>query len=258
MQFTTSTDTDSSLNETLVNELMDISLTRNESRAYLELLPFESATASELVKRTGIADSKIYYIMDSLQKKGLIILQEGIPKKFIAIPPVEALENLRAKFKKEYSTKIEILDRLGQRLTPIYQESEDSLKIAYIVKGKNNIANQAKRLIAEASSSLIIMLPNIEMYNLLEKSIKKAEKRVKPELGFYHNTVPQDSFPFDFKKICCECFFLIIDGNILLTVSNWKSDQSYAILTTEKALIEVSSGYFSSSSSTCGCSNSGC
>ncbi len=235
-------------NTTLINELMDIGLTKNEARAYIELLPLESATASELVKNTGIADSKIYYIMENLQKKGLIILQSGVPKKYVAITPVEALENIRVKFKKEFDQKMVLLDRLGELLTPRYQENEASLKIAYIVKGKNNIVNQAKRLIAEVNTDIILMLPNMEMYHLLKKSLEDIKERVTIKLGFYHEAVLEESLLIDFQSICCECFFLIIDNKILLTVSNWRSEESYAILTTENTLIEVSSGYFSSPS----------
>lgn len=58
----------------LIDDLMEVNLTKNEARAFTALLPLESATASKLVEKTGIPDSKIYRTMDNLQKKGLIIL----------------------------------------------------------------------------------------------------------------------------------------------------------------------------------------
>lgn len=233
--------------EKLVNDLMNIGLTKNEAKTYLALLPSEMTTAGELVKLTGIADSKIYYLLDSLQKKGLIVLQEGIPKKFVAISPVEALENLRVKFNKEYNTKISQLDRLGKILTPIYKDNENSPKIAYILKGKHNVINQAKRLIDEATSSIIIMAPNLEIFYLLEKSIKTIQERIRDvTLGLFHRNLPKEQVPFQFQAINCECFFVIVDDHFLLTVSNWKTEHWYAIWTTEKSLIEVSSGFFTS------------
>ena len=149
-----------------------------------------------------------------------------------------------------------LLDRLGKLLTPKYQENEASLKIAYIVKGKNNIVNQAKRLLAEASTEIILMLTNLEMYHLLKKSLEDIKETVTIKLGFYHKTVLEESLLIDFQRICCECFFLIIDNKILLTVSKWRSEESYAILTTENTLIEVSSGYFTSPSCEYGSCNS--
>lgn len=240
----------------LVNDLMNIGLTKNEAKTYLALLPSEMSTAGELVKHTGIADSKIYYLLDSLQKKGLIILQEGVPKKYVAIPPIEALENLRTRLNKEYNSKITQLNRLGEKLTPIYKENETSTKIAYIIMGKHNVINQAKRLINEATSSIIIMAPNPEIFYLLEESIESSQDRVKNvTLGLFHkemHKITEKRVPFHFQAIKCECFFVIVDDLYLLTISNWKTEQWYAIWTDEKSLIEVSSGFFTSSCCTYG------
>ena len=228
---------------------MEVNLTKNEARAYLALLPLESATASKLVENTGIPDSKIYRITANLQKKGLIILQEGVPKKFIAIHPVEAMENLRTIFKTEYTRKMASIDKLIELLIPIYQDHEESPKIAYIIKGKSNIFNHARRLLDEATSSVTLMMPNEEMFQPLEKSITQAQERISDlSLGFYHQKLPTQEFPFPFQVINCNCFFLMVDHKILLTISNWNTNHWHAIWTTETSLLEVSQGYFSSPS----------
>ena len=233
----------------LINDLMEVNLTKNEARAYLALLPLESATASKLVENTGIPDSKIYRITANLQKKGLIILQEGVPKKFIAIHPVEAMENLRTIFKTEYTRKMASIDKLIELLIPIYQDHEESPKIAYIIKGKSNIFNHARRLLDEATSSVTLMMPNEEMFQPLEKSITQAQERISDlSLGFYHQKLPTQEFPFPFQVINCNCFFLMVDHKILLTISNWNTNHWHAIWTTETSLLEVSQGYFSSPS----------
>ncbi|MFX1284347.1 MAG: TrmB family transcriptional regulator [Promethearchaeota archaeon] len=233
----------------LIDDLMDLNLSRNEARAYIALLPLESTTASKLVGKTGIPDSKIYRIMENLQKKGLIILQEGVPKKYIAIHPIEAMENLRTIFKTEYTIKMTFIDKLIKSLVPIYQDHEESPKIAYIIKGKTNIFNHVKRLIDDAASSITLMMPNKEMFYFLEKSIKQAQERISNlSLGFFHQEIPTKPFPFDFQAINCKCFFLIVDNKILLTISNWNTNYWHAIWTTETSLLEVSQGYFSSPS----------
>ncbi len=233
----------------LIDDLMELNLTRNEARAYIALLPLESATASKLVEKTGIPDSKIYRTMDNLQKKGLIILQEGLPKRYIAIHPIEAMENLRTIFKTEYTKRMTSIDKLIESLVPIYQDHEESPKIAYIIKGKTNIFNHAKRLIDDATLSITLMMPNKEVFNPLKKSIEQAQKRISDlSIGFFRQKLPTETFPFDFQVINCDCFFLIVDKKILLTVSNWDTNHWYAIWTTETSLLEVSQGYFSSPS----------
>ncbi|MFX0015118.1 MAG: TrmB family transcriptional regulator [Promethearchaeota archaeon] len=231
----------------LIDDLMKLNLTRNEARAYLALLPFESAPASKLIEKTGIADSKIYRIMDNLQKKGLITIQEGVPKLFIAIHPYEAMENQRTILKTEFLNKMTSIDKLVELLTPIYQDHEESPKLAYILKGENNILNHTRRLIDEAMSSVILMMPNEEVYYSLENSITLAQERGSDvSLGFYRRKLPSNSIPFNFQVIHCNCFFLIIDNKTLLTISNWNTNHWHAIWTTDTSLIEVSQGYFSS------------
>jgi sugar-specific transcriptional regulator TrmB len=233
----------------LIDDLMELNLTRNEARAYIALLPLESAPASKLVEKTGIADSKIYRTMDNLQKKGLIILQEGVPKKYIAIHPIEAMENLRTIFKTEYTQRMTSIDKLIESLVPIYQDHEESPKIAYIIKGKSNIFNHARRLIDDATSSITLMMPNTEVFSPLKESIKHAQEKVSDlSLGFYHQKLPTEPFSFNYQVISCRCFFLIIDNKILLTISNWNTNHWHAIWTTETSLLEVSQGYFSSPS----------
>ncbi|UCG02286.1 MAG: hypothetical protein JSW11_22185 [Candidatus Heimdallarchaeota archaeon] len=237
------------LEKRLIDDLMETNLTRNEARAYIALLPLETATASKLVEKTGIPDSKIYRTMDNLQKKGLIILQEGVPKKFIAVHPIEAMENLRTIFKTEFTRRMASIDKLIESLVPIYQDHEESPKIAYIIKGKSNIFNHAKRLIDEATSSITLMMPNKELFYPLEKSITHAQERLSDlSLGFYHQNLPTQDFPFSYQAISCICFFLIVDDKILLTISNWNTNHWHAIWTTETSLLEVSQGYFSSPS----------
>ena len=231
----------------LIEDLMELNLTRNEARAYIALLPLESATASKLVEKTGIPDSKIYRTMENLQKKGLIILQEGVPKKYIAIHPIEAMENLRTIFKTEYTKRMISIDKIIESLVPIYQDHEESPKIAYIIKGKSNIFNHAKRLIDDATLSVVLMMPNKEVFFPLEKSIKHAQERmIALSLGFFRQKLPEIQFPFEYQEINCNCFFLIVDNKILLTISNWNTNHWHAIWTTETSLLEVSQGYFSS------------
>src|SRR5438552_3782172 len=57
--------------------------------AFCALVRTADATASELVRKTGIPDSKIYYALDELAEKGLVEVQAGKPKTFRVVPPKE-------------------------------------------------------------------------------------------------------------------------------------------------------------------------
>src|SRR5437763_16489758 len=50
--------------------------------AFCALVRTAGATASELVRKTGIPDSKMYYARDELAAKGLVEVQAPKPKRF--------------------------------------------------------------------------------------------------------------------------------------------------------------------------------
>ena len=79
------------------------------------------------------------------------------------------------------------------------------------MKGKHNVINQAKRLIDEATSGVIIMAPNLEIFYLLEETIKRIQARINDvRLGLFHRNIPEEQVPFQFQAINCECFFVIV------------------------------------------------
>lgn len=57
---------------TLFEELLDIGLTRGESGVYLALLELGSSTVGPIVKKSGVAYSNVYEILERLINKGLV------------------------------------------------------------------------------------------------------------------------------------------------------------------------------------------
>src|SRR3989304_384624 len=57
--------------------------------AFCPLVGVPEATAGDLVRKTGIPDSKIYYALDELAERGLVEVQAGKPKTYRAVPPRE-------------------------------------------------------------------------------------------------------------------------------------------------------------------------
>jgi len=71
----------------IVSRLKELELSTHEALAYLTLLTHSNTTASILCKETGIPDSKIYYALDGLSKKGLLTVQKGNPHIYLPVPP---------------------------------------------------------------------------------------------------------------------------------------------------------------------------
>jgi sugar-specific transcriptional regulator TrmB len=78
--------------------LKEIGLTQNEIKVYLALLDLGEAKTGEILKNSGLNSGRIYEILDSLQKKGLVsfVLKSGV-KLFSPADPKRVKDYLKEK-----------------------------------------------------------------------------------------------------------------------------------------------------------------
>ncbi len=101
--------------------LQNIGLTQNEIKVYLALLNLGESKTGEILNKAGLNSGKIYEILDSLQKKGLVsfVVRSGI-KYFSPANPKRVLDYLDEKrkniIKQEESYK-EILPNLLKQIS---------------------------------------------------------------------------------------------------------------------------------------------
>lgn len=81
--------------------LEDIGLTKSEIKVYLALLELGPSTKGPVVHKSGVASSKIYYLLEKLMEKGLVsyIIRANV-KHFEAVPPRKLLDYVEAKKEK--------------------------------------------------------------------------------------------------------------------------------------------------------------
>lgn len=138
--------------------LREIGLTEYELRVYLSLIERGVMTANELSQHSGVPYSKIYEVLNSLERKGWIEAEHGRPSKYYPKAPIEALE----------ATKIQIEDRIktwekkvAEELQPIYEKRELREKPdIWILRGEHNIMAKIQEMIEKASSELMIAIPS--------------------------------------------------------------------------------------------------
>ncbi len=84
--------------ESVAEKLQRIGLTEYEAKAYLGLLGDHLSSASKLSEKSGVPRTKIYQVLESLQRKGWIQVYSGVPLLFKAVNPKEVFE----RFKRDY------------------------------------------------------------------------------------------------------------------------------------------------------------
>ncbi len=239
---------ESALRNRMVSQLKELELSTHEALVYTALLAHPNATASTLCKETGIPDSKIYYALDGLAKRGMIMVQEGNPNIYRPISPKEAVKNLKSLLTDNLSEKLKEADVLTEQLTLIYDRAEkpEELELAYIVRGQRNIASRMKALIAAARREITAFIANRAILDEIKGPLITAKEKhgvrlniaVTPEI--YQEEDLSDLG--EVRLLCCVLGLLISDMKILLTISNWTNE--VAVLTQDQNLMRVCRDYY--------------
>lgn len=155
---------------TIKQTMKRFGFTESETSAYLTLLEGGNLSGYEISKRSGIARSKIYNILETLVNKGIVIVNKTEPKLYQGLSAEEFIQNL------EHHVKNEIAD-LNHHLTNIKEHGEED-DLLWKVSGYINIQSKAKHLIDQAQSSLYIQIWQHELTKELIGSLRLAEERV--------------------------------------------------------------------------------
>ncbi len=83
-------------NEELIKKLRSaFNLNIYEVKVWLSLLSRGVATAGELSDMSNVPRSRSYDVLESLEKKGFIILKLGRPIKYLAVQPEEVMRRVK-------------------------------------------------------------------------------------------------------------------------------------------------------------------
>ena len=145
-----------------LNKLKDFGLNTYESKLWTALLSRGISTAGELSDIANVPRSRSYDVLESLEKKGFIIMKLGKPIKYIAVPPLEVLERVKKK----------IQEKTDNELTQI-----NKLLVGPLIKELNSLHTQGFELIEPNDLSGSIK-GRSNLYNHFETMIKKATKAI--------------------------------------------------------------------------------
>ncbi len=232
----------------IVSQLKELGLTTHEALTYTTLLTHPNMTANTLCNETKIPDSKIYYALDSLSKKGMLTIQQSTPSIYRAIAPNEAITNLKQQLKEELDQKIKQADVLVTKLTPIYDSAEkpEELEIAYIVRGQKSIVNRMKSLIQASKREITMFMTLPEVLKEIHPALKEAKEkhRVKLNLAVTQEIANSQDLKDlgEVKILYCNLAMFISDMKNLVTLTNWPNE--VALMTQDQGIIRAGRDYF--------------
>ncbi|MBU0614929.1 MAG: hypothetical protein KJ601_02450 [Nanoarchaeota archaeon] len=138
------------------------SLNLYEVKIWAALLSRGVSTAGELSDIANVPRSRSYDVLESLEKKGFVVMKLGKPIKYIAVAPAEVLERVKKNVKEGANEQISRLEEL---------------KGTEVIGELNSLHTQGVELIepADLSGSL---RGRHNLYNHLELTIRNADETV--------------------------------------------------------------------------------
>ena len=176
-----------SLNGEVLNLLKQLGLNQYESRIYTSLLSGGSSTAGELAEFSNVPRSRVYDVLNSLEKKGFAIVQVGRPVKYVAVPLETAVSQVRNTFEEEYNKKLNFVAKLEKDLRSALTKHMETRKkpaeledVVGVLRGKNNLFGHVKHLISDSENRIYNLTNEYGLQNLekhCKNSIERAKKR---------------------------------------------------------------------------------
>ena len=169
-----------------LRKIFDLNL--YEVKVWAALLSRGISTAGELSNISDVPRSRTYDILESLEKKGFIIMKLGKPIKFVALKPEEVIERVKKNLVKDAQEKSKRLERLKdedvlKELSGIFSEGSKFVEpgdLSGSLKGRQNVYNHLDMLIREAEKTVTIVTTASGLNRKLEAlmpSLDKAKKR---------------------------------------------------------------------------------
>ncbi|MEM4625649.1 MAG: helix-turn-helix domain-containing protein [Candidatus Pacearchaeota archaeon] len=169
-----------------LRKIFDLNL--YEVKVWTSLLSRGVSTAGELSNISDVPRSRTYDILESLEKKGFIVMKLGKPIKFVALKPEEVIERVKRNLMIEAKEKTKRLEELKsedvlKELNTIFTQGVKFVEptdLSGSLRGRNNIYNHLDMLINNAEKSVTIVTTADGLNRKLEAlmpSLERAKKR---------------------------------------------------------------------------------
>ncbi|HLC55103.1 MAG TPA: helix-turn-helix domain-containing protein [Candidatus Nanoarchaeia archaeon] len=164
-----------------------------EVKIWTSLLSRGVATAGELSDMSDVPRSRSYDVLESLEKKGFIIMKLGKPIKYIAVQPDEIVKRMKNLIHQDADNKASMLDKvrkedLFSELELLYKQGVDHIDPATLagsIQGRSSVYSQLGSMMENAEKEILIMTSHdgfvrkSEKFKNMFKALKQKGVRVK-------------------------------------------------------------------------------
>jgi len=223
-----------------LNKLKDFGINSYEAKIWTALLSRGVSTAGELSDIANVPRSRSYDVLESLEKKGFVIMKIGKPIKYIAVPPKEVLERVKKNLKDDADRTVKMIDELKgsevlNDLVNLHQNGVsmiDPTDLSGAVKGRDNLYDQINAMIKEAEETIIIATTEEGLKRKSEyllRTLRKAKDRgvkimIAAPIKKDTEAIKEIRKIAEIKDLNLKARFCIVDNNNLMFMLAHDSD----------------------------------
>ncbi|MEA3514482.1 MAG: helix-turn-helix domain-containing protein [Nanoarchaeota archaeon] len=209
------------------------SLNLYEVKIWAALLSRGVSTAGELSDIANVPRSRSYDVLESLEKKGFIVMKLGKPIKYIAVSPNEVVERVKKNMRAEAEGKVKRLDNLKNtevlgELNTLHTQGVELVEptdLSGSLRGRHNLYNHLELTIKNAEESVFIMTTSEGLMRKVEgmkqtfEEIKKRGVKIRiaaPITKESMATAKDISSVAEVRHTDARARFCIVDGKELI------------------------------------------
>ncbi len=171
----------------LLDKIQDLGLNSYEAKIWTALLSRGISSAGELSDIANVPRSRAYDVLESLEKKGFVVMKLGKPIKYIAVAPNEVISRVKKKVKIDSDERVRMLESIKDtevfsELNMLHQgiEMVDHTLISKSFRTRDASYLKMKQLVDGAKKSVVLVSTEKGVKRKLDSlrnNLKRANKR---------------------------------------------------------------------------------
>ncbi len=233
--------------ETLKKLRSAFNLNIYEVKVWIALLSRGAATAGELSDMSNVPRSRSYDVLESLEKKGFIIMKLGRPIKYLAVNPQEIIKRVKKNLQEKAETQIKMIENVQKTdvfselnlLFKVGIEHVDPATIAGSFKGRSNIYDHILNVLDNSEREVMISTTAdgiVRKLEYMKSTLRKLKQnKIKVRIAAPLKTEKSKSAAkelgefADVKDLDLKSRFIIVDNkNLVFMVTNDKDTHESA------------------------------
>lgn len=159
-----------------------------EVKIWVSLLSRGISTAGELSNMANVPRSRTYDVLESLERKGFVIMKLGKPIQYIAISPKDVVDRAKKNVKVDADEKVKKLETMKgtemiKTLDGLYKKGINFIEpseLSGAIKGRSNIYSHIESLIKGAKNNVLFVTSEDGMSrktDAFKSAFEQAKKR---------------------------------------------------------------------------------